>query len=60
VLILARELEAAVVASDFGIQKWAEELGVRFVPASTFPMILQEYMEHASVANLSWDKESDI
>jgi RNA ligase partner protein len=47
VLILAKELDAAVVASDFGIQKWAEELGVRFVPANTFPMILQEYLKHA-------------
>ncbi|MBC7086834.1 MAG: RNA ligase partner protein [Methanomethylovorans sp.] len=47
VLILAKELDAAVVASDFGIQKWAEELGVRFVPAHTFPMILEEYLAHA-------------
>lgn len=46
VLILAKELDAAVVASDFGIQKWAEELGVRFVPAHTFPMILKEYLAH--------------
>ncbi len=46
VLILAKELDAAVVASDFGIQKWAEELGVRFVPANTFPMILKEYLRH--------------
>ncbi|WP_407281598.1 RNA ligase partner protein [Methanolobus sp. WCC1] len=49
VLILAKELDAAVVASDFGIQKWAEELGVRFVPAGTFPMILQEYLKHSDV-----------
>ena len=46
VLILAKELDAAVVASDFGIQKWAEELAVRFVPAHTFPMILKEYLAH--------------
>jgi RNA ligase partner protein len=51
VLILAKELDAAVVASDFGIQKWAEELGVRFVPAHTFPMILKEYLAHARDAN---------
>ncbi len=52
VLILAKELDAAVVASDFGIQKWAEELGVRFVPASTFPMILQEYLKYAKSSGI--------
>ncbi|MDD2439371.1 MAG: RNA ligase partner protein [Methanosarcinaceae archaeon] len=46
VLILAKELEAAVVASDYGIEKWAEQLGVRFVPASTFPMIIKEYLRY--------------
>ncbi|WP_292466345.1 RNA ligase partner protein [Methanolobus sp.] len=53
VLILAKELDAAVVASDFGIQKWAEELGVRFVPANTFPMILQEYLKHSESAGMA-------
>jgi hypothetical protein len=59
VLILAKELDAAVVASDFGIQKWAEELGVRFVPASTFPMILQEYLKHSDnvVQNVVLDQD---
>jgi len=47
VLLLAKELDAAVVAKDYGIQKWAEQLGVRFVPADTFPMMLQEYLSHA-------------
>ncbi|TGC09712.1 RNA ligase partner protein [Methanolobus halotolerans] len=60
VLILAKELEAAVVASDFGIQKWAEELGVRFVPASTFPMILKEYLEHASMANILHVEDPEV
>jgi len=60
VLILAKELDAAVVASDFGIQKWAEELGVRFVPASTFPMILREYLEHASEANIIPIEDSEV
>ncbi|MDD3043716.1 MAG: RNA ligase partner protein [Methanosarcinaceae archaeon] len=46
VLILAKELDAAVVASDYGIEKWAEQLGVRFVPASTFPMMIREYLKH--------------
>ncbi|WP_319506601.1 RNA ligase partner protein [uncultured Methanolobus sp.] len=53
VLILAKELDAAVVASDFGIQKWAEELGVRFVPANTFPMILQEYLKHSQSSDMA-------
>ncbi|MBN2110044.1 MAG: RNA ligase partner protein [Methanosarcinaceae archaeon] len=60
VLILAKELDAAVVASDFGIQKWAEELGVRFVPASTFPMILQEYLEHSSLATILSVGDSEV
>lgn len=59
VLILAKELDAAVVAGDFGIQKWAEELGVRFVPASTFPMMLQEYLEHSSGANMVSERDND-
>jgi hypothetical protein len=48
VLLLAKELDAAVVAKDYGIQKWAEQLGVRFVPAETFPRMLQEYLRHTS------------
>ncbi len=46
VLLLAKELDAAVVANDMGIQKWAEQMGVRFVPAPTFPMMLKEYLKH--------------
>lgn len=46
VLILAKELDAAVIASDYGIEKWAEQLGVRFVPANTFPLMIQEYLKH--------------
>nr|WP_269852028.1 RNA ligase partner protein [Methanosarcina horonobensis] len=46
VLILAKELDAAVIASDYGIEKWAEQLGVRFVPANTFPMMIKEYLKH--------------
>ncbi|NOR46478.1 MAG: RNA ligase partner protein [Methanosarcinaceae archaeon] len=48
VLLLAKELDAAVVASDFGIQKWAEQMGVRYVPANTFPMMLKEYLKYTS------------
>jgi RNA ligase partner protein len=55
VLILAKELDAAVIASDYGIEKWAEQLGVRFVPANTFPMMIKEYLRHLPKK----DKESE-
>ena len=46
VLLLAKELDAAVVASDMGIQRWAQQLGLRFVEAKTFPAIIKEYLHH--------------
>ena len=45
VLLLAKELDAAVVASDMGIQKWAEQLGLRFVNAKSFPTMIKEYLK---------------
>jgi RNA ligase partner protein len=45
VLLLAKELDAAVVASDMGIQKWAEQLGLRFVNAKSFPAMIKEYLK---------------
>ncbi|ABR54688.1 Protein of unknown function UPF0278 [Methanococcus vannielii SB] len=45
VLLLAKELDAAVVANDEGIEKWAQRLGLRFVNAKDFPFILQEYLD---------------
>ncbi len=45
VLLLAKELDAAVVASDIGIQKWAEQLGLRFVNAQSFPTMIKEYLK---------------
>ncbi len=45
VLILAKELNAAVVTNDEGIERWAEKLGLRFVPADLFPKILEEYLK---------------
>ncbi|WP_419095423.1 RNA ligase partner protein [Methanococcoides cohabitans] len=57
VLLLAKELDAAVVASDYGIQKWAEQLGVRYVPATTFPMMLQEYLKHTPSGSNGNDKD---
>jgi RNA ligase partner protein len=46
VLLLAKELDAAVVASDIGVQRWAQQLGLRFVEAKTFPAIIKEYLYH--------------
>lgn len=47
VLLLAKEMDAGVVASDEGIRMWAERLGLRFVDASTFPHMLKEYLRHS-------------
>ncbi len=47
VLLLAKELEAGVVASDLGIKRWAEKMGLRFVEAHKFPRLLKEYLKHA-------------
>ncbi len=44
VLLLAKELEAAVVSSDEGIRRWSEQMGLRFVEASKFPRMLREYL----------------
>ena len=44
VLLLSKELDAAVVASDEGICRWSEQLGLRFVDAKTFPLMLGEYL----------------
>ncbi len=47
VLLLAKELDAAVVAQDEGIERWARELGLRYMPATSFPDMIQEYLELA-------------
>jgi len=44
VLLLAKELDAAVVAADHGIRKWAERLGLRYVDAVSFPVMINEYL----------------
>ncbi|NOZ58526.1 MAG: RNA ligase partner protein [Euryarchaeota archaeon] len=46
VLLLAKEMDAGVVASDEGIKKWAERLGLRFVEGASFPKMLEEYLKH--------------
>jgi len=44
VLLLAKELDAAVVSSDEGIRRWSERMGLRFVEAEKFPRMLKEYL----------------
>lgn len=46
VLLLAKEMGGGVVASDEGIKKWAEHLGLRFVEGATFPKMIEEYLKH--------------
>jgi hypothetical protein len=46
VLLLAKEMDAGVVASDEGVKKWAERLGLRYVEGYSFPKMLEEYLEH--------------
>jgi len=53
VLLLAKELDAAVVASDIGIQKWAEQLGLRFVDAKSFPTMIKEYLRRTKPEKIS-------
>lgn len=44
-LILAKELNAGVVAADSGIKAWTERMGIRFVEANFFPQIILTYLE---------------
>jgi RNA ligase partner protein len=44
VLLLAKELDAAVVSQDLGVQRWAEQLGLRFMESRSFPVMIREYM----------------
>ena len=47
VLLLAKEMDAGVVAVDEGIRRWAEKLGLRYVEGNSFPRMLEEYLKHA-------------
>lgn len=47
VLLLAKEMDAGVVAVDDGIRRWAEKLGLRYVEGKSFPKMLEEYLKHA-------------
>jgi predicted DNA-binding protein (UPF0278 family) len=42
--LLAKDLDAAVVSQDLGIQRWSEQLGLRFMESRSFPVMIKEYM----------------
>jgi RNA ligase partner protein len=58
VLLLAKELDAAVVSQDLGIQRWAEQLGLRFMESRSFPIMIKEYMS-AMPGLYAYEKEED-
>jgi len=58
VLLLAKELDAAVISQDLGIQRWAEQLGLRFMESRSFPIMIKEYM-NALPENYKEEKEAD-
>jgi len=45
VLLLAKEMDATVVSADEGIRKWAERLGLKYVEAKKFPIVLEEFLQ---------------
>jgi RNA ligase partner protein len=47
ILLLAKELNAAVISQDLGVQRWAEQLGLRYLEARTFPVMIKEYLSRA-------------
>lgn len=50
VLLLAKEMDATVVSADEGIRKWAERLGLKYIEAKKFPIVLEEFLESAEKA----------
>jgi RNA ligase partner protein len=46
-LVLARELDAAVVTEDQGIINWADDFGLRYMEGRDFPRLLAEYLDAA-------------
>jgi len=45
VLLLAKEMDATVVSADEGIRKWAERIGLKYIEAKKFPIVLEEFLE---------------
>lgn len=44
VLLLAKELNASIVAKDEGIKEWAEKWGIRYINTDSFPRIIKTQM----------------
>jgi len=42
-LLLAKELNAAIVSKDAGIKRWARKWGIRYIKADSFHNLLKEY-----------------
>jgi len=47
ILLLAKELNAAVISQDLGVKRWAEQLGLRYLEARSFPIMTKEYLRRA-------------
>lgn len=45
VLLLAKELNAGIVAADEGIMRWAKRWGLRYEQARLFPRLVEEYLK---------------
>ncbi len=60
VLLLAKELNAAVISQDLGVQRWAEQLGLRYLEARSFPVIVREYLRRARAIHESGGLPIDI
>lgn len=45
VLLLAKEMDATVVSADEGIRKWAERIGLKYLEAKKFPIVLEEFLQ---------------
>jgi RNA ligase partner protein len=45
VLLLGKELNAGIVASDEGILSWAKQWGIRYEDANTFRRLLEEHLK---------------
>jgi predicted DNA-binding protein (UPF0278 family) len=45
VLLLAKELQAGIVASDEGVMKYAKRWGIRYEHCRTWPVLVKEYLK---------------
>ncbi|WP_198361972.1 RNA ligase partner protein [Thermococcus gorgonarius] len=44
-ILLAKELDAAIVSADVGILTWAQKMGIKWVDAARFKDVLEELVE---------------